>query len=318
MAEKTVEQLMAENAVLKSFVAKAYNKSETEIDGLITDETGVRDDGFENLLTLDTSKTKRLKGDSQTMFDKGYQKAEAEIKSKAEKSFKEKTGFNEDAETFEELLDKYVEQQAKNPKKSAFTDDDVKKHSLFLAKEKELQKVISESIPKSEHEKYVQEIEQKKIQDYINSKIIEKFNSMNIETIENPKIKAKRLENMLKEAEKCKYQIDGESIIVLNADGTRKEDDHMNPVEFNEYSEGLISDHFIILKQSPKGSAGNGNPDVKTTPAGTVTIKDEAHYAELMAEIDARQAAEKDPAKVIEIRKERAKLGETWMNQSKK
>jgi hypothetical protein len=37
-----------------------------------------------------------------------------------------------------------------------------------------------------------------------------------------------------------------------------------------------------------------------------------------MAELDSRQAAEKDPAKVIEIRKERAKLGETWMSQNKK
>jgi hypothetical protein len=317
MAEKTVEQLMAENAVLKSFVAKAYNKSETEIDGLITDETGVRDDGFENLLTLDTSKTKRLKGDSQTMFDKGYQKAEAEIKSKAEKTFKEKTGFSEDADNFEELLDKYIEQQTKNPKKSALTDDDVKKHPAYLALEKErVPKADFEKV-KAEFEDYKAGVSRNEKMNSIKSKVLNKFNSFQIEQIENPTVKAKRTDLFLKEFDGYDYEMDGDNVIIIK-DGKRLEDDHGNLVQFDKFIENTAQEHFVFLKQSPKGSAGNGNPDVKTTPAGTVTIKDEAHYAELMAELDSRQAAEKDPAKVIEIRKERAKLGETWMNQSKK
>lgn len=316
MAEKTVEQLMAENAVLKSFVAKAYNKSETEIDGLITDETGVRDDGFENLLTLDTSKTKRLKGDSQTMFDKGYQKAEAEIKSKAEKSFKEKTGFNEDAETFEELLDKYIEQQAKAPKKSAMTDDDVKKHPAYLALEKErVPKADFEKV-KAEFEDYKAGVSRNEKMNSIKSKVLNKFNTFQIEQIENPTVKAKRTDLFLKEFDGYDYEMDGDNVIIIK-DGKRLEDDHGNLVQFDKFIENTAQEHFVFLKQSPKGSAGNGNPDVKTTPAGTVTIKDEAHYAELMAELDNRQNKETDPAKIIEIRKERAKLGETWMSQHK-
>jgi len=316
MAEKTVEQLMAENAVLKSFVAKAYNKSETEIDGLITDETGVRDDGFENLLTLDTSKTKRLKGDSQAMFDKGYQKAEAEIKSKAEKTFKEKTGFSEDADNFEEMLDKYIEQQTKNPKKSALTDDDVKKHPAYLALEKErVPKADFEKV-KAEFEDYKAGVSRNEKMNSIKSKVINKFNTFQIEQIENPTVKAKRTDLFLKEFDGYDYEMDGDNVIIIK-DGKRLEDDHGNLVQFDKFIENTAQEHFVFLKQSPKGSAGNGNPDVKTTPAGTVTIKDEAHYAELMAELDSRQAAEKDPAKVVEIRKERAKLGETWMSQHK-
>jgi hypothetical protein len=316
MAEKTVEQLMAENAVLKSFVAKAYNKSETEIDGLITDETGVRDDGFENLLTLDTSKTKRLKGDSQTMFDKGYQKAEAEIKSKAEKAFKEKTGFNEDADNFEELLDKYVE-QVKTPAKTALTDDDVKRHPAYLALEKErVPKADFEKV-KAEFEDYKAGVSRNEKMNSIKSKVLNKFNTFQIEQIENPTVKAKRTDLFLREFDGYDYEMDGDNVIIIK-DGKRLEDDHGNLVQFDKFIENTAQEHFVFLKQSPKGSAGNGNPDVKTTPTGTVTIKDEAHYAELMAELDTRQAKETDPAKVIEIRKERAKLGETWMNQSKK
>ena len=314
MAEKTVEQLMAENAVLKSFVAKAYNKSETEIDGLITDETGVRDDGFENLLTLDTSKTKRLKGDSQTMFDKGYQKAEAEIKSKAEKAFKEKTGFNDDADSFEELLDKYIEQQTKNPKKSALTDDDVKKHPAYLALEKErVPKADFEKV-KAEFEDYKAGVSRNEKMNSIKSKVLNKFNTFQIEQIENPTVKAKRTDLFLKEFDGYDYEMDGDNVIIIK-DGKRLEDDHGNLVQFDKFIENTAQEHFVFLKQSPKGSAGNGNPDVKTTTG--ITIKDEAHYKELMQELDTRQSRERDPAKVIEIRKERAKLGETWMSQGK-
>jgi hypothetical protein len=316
MAEKTVEQLMAENAVLKSFVAKAYNKSETEIDGLITDETGVRDDGFENLLTLDTSKTKRLKGDSQTMFDKGYQKAEAEVKSRVEKAFKEKTGFNDDADSFEELLDKYVE-QAKTPAKTALTDDDVKRHPAYLALEKE-------RIPKAEYEKVKTEFDEfkngitkKQKREYLRNKIQKIKDGLNLEQIENEVVRAKRNELFLNDFDNLDYEQDGENIVLIS-DGKRLEDEHGNLITLNKYVEKKASEHYIVLKQSPKSSAGNGNPDVKVEPKGEVSIKDEAHYAELMAELDSRQQKETDPAKVIEIRKERAKLGETWMSQNKK
>ena len=85
------EKDTAKLAVLMSFVTKAYNKTETELNDIICDETGVKQDAFENLLTLDSARVKKLKGDSQAMFDKGYQKAEAEIKSKAEKTLLSKT-----------------------------------------------------------------------------------------------------------------------------------------------------------------------------------------------------------------------------------
>lgn len=312
MAETDSEKL----AVLMSFITKAYNKTETDINELIEDETGVKTDAFENLLTLDTSKTKRLKGDGQVMFDKGYQKAEAEVKSRVEKAFKEKTGFNDDADSFEELLDKYVE-QAKTPAKTALTDDDVKRHPAYLALEKE-------RIPKAEYEKVKTEFDEfkngitkKQKREYLRNKIQKIKDGLNLEQIENEVVRAKRNELFLNDFDNLDYEQDGENIVLIS-DGKRLEDEHGNLITLNKYVEKKASEHYIVLKQSPKGSAGNGNPDVTVTPKGELTIKDEAHYAELMAEIDARQAAEKDPAKVVEIRKERAKLGETWMSQSKK
>lgn len=310
------EKDTAKLAVLMSFITKAYNKTETELNELIEDETGVKDDAFENLLTIDSSKVKKLKGDGQLMFDKGYQKAEAEVKSRVEKAFKEKTGFNEDADNFEELLDKYIEQQAKNPKKSALTDDDVKKHPAYLALEKErVPKADFEKV-KAEFDDYKAGVSRNEKMNSIKSKVLNKFNTFQIEQIESPTVKAKRTDLFLKEFDAYDYEMDGDNVIIIK-DGKRLEDDHGNLVQFDKFIENTAQEHFVFLKQSPKGSAGNGNPDVKTTHAGTVTIKDEAHYAELMAELDSRQAAEKDPAKVIEIRKERAKLGETWMSQHK-
>lgn len=310
------EKDTAKLAVLMSFITKAYNKTETELNELIEDETGVKDDAFENLLTIDSSKVKKLKGDGQLMFDKGYQKAEAEIKTKAEKTFKEKTGFNEDAETFEELIEKYVADQGTKNKKSTLTDDDVKKHPLFLAKEKELQKVISESIPKAEHEKFVSEITRKEKLSKVKSAALKLRNEILFEKAENPAVQSKRDEYFLNDVtDGLDFEENGDNDFVIVKDGKRLEDDHGNPIKFSDFVTGKTSEHFVILKQTPKGSAGNSNPDDNKNKG--LTIRDEAHYKELMEELDTRQSKEKDPAKIIEIRKERAKLGETWMGQGK-
>lgn len=317
MAEKTVEYLEAKLAVIMSFITKAYNKTETELNELIEDETGVKDDAFENLLTIDSSRVKKLKGDTQETWDKAAKKTRAEVKKEDEDIFREIFGYTGNAETFKDMCVEHHEEISKSPKKSALTPDDAKKTPEYLALEREFAKHKSESMPKSEHDKFVQEIEKKEKMNSIKSKVLNKFNTFQIEQIENPTVKAKRTDLFLREFDGYDYEMDGDNVIIIK-DGKRLEDDHGNLVQFDKFIENTAQEHFVFLKQSPKGSAGNGNPDVKTTPAGTVTIKDEAHYAELMAELDSRQAAEKDPAKVIEIRKERAKLGETWMNQSKK
>ena len=310
MAETDNEKL----SVLMSFVTKAYNKTETELNDIICDETGVKQDAFENLLTLDSAKVKKLKGDSQAMFDKGYQKAEAEIKSKVEKAFKEKTGFNEEAENFEELLDKYVEQQAK--KTTPATDDDVKKSQAYLALEKEFTKYKGESIPKAEHEKFVNEITRKEKLSKVKEAALKLRNEFNFEKAENTTVQSKRDEYFLRDiTDEYDFEPSGENDFVIIKDGKRLEDEHGNLIKFSDFVAKKTAEHFVILKQSPKDSAGNKNPDNKTTTG--ITIKDEAHYKELMQELDTRQSKERDPAKVIEIRKERAKLGETWMSQSK-
>jgi hypothetical protein len=302
-------------AVLMSFITKAYNKTESELNDLISDETGVKQDAFENLLTLDSAKVKKLKSDSQTMFDKGYQKAEAEIKSKAEKSFKEKTGFNDDAENFEELLDKYVEQQAK--KTTQATDDDVKKSQAYLSLEKEFTKFKGESIPKADHEKFVNEITRKEKLSKVKEIALKLRNEVNFEKADNPTVQGKRDDYFLRDiTDEYDFEPAGENDFIIIKDGKRMEDEHGNLIKFSDFVSKKTAEHFVILKQSAKGSAENQNPDTKTQTG--ITIKDETHYAELMADIDARQAKETDPAKVIEIRKERAKLGETWMSQSKK
>ena len=301
-------------AVLMSFITKAYNKTEDDINTLISDETGVKTDAFENLLTLDTSKTKRLKGDGQLMFDKGYQKAEAEIKSKAEKSFKEKTGFNEDADNFEELLDKYIEQQAK--KTTPATDDDVKKSQAYLTLEKEFTKFKGESIPKADHEKFVNEITRKEKLSKVKEIALKLRNEVNFEKADNPTVQSKRDDYFLRDiTDEYDFEPAGENDFIIIKDGKRMEDEHGNLIKFSDFVSKKTAEHFVILKQTPKGGAGNENPDTKTQTG--ITIKDEAHYAELMADIDSRQAKERDPAKVIELKKERAKLGETWMSQSK-
>lgn len=317
MAEKTVEQLEAELAVYKSALAKDQMKSGEELDGIVKDENGeIRPDAFENLSMLYSSKVKKIKASEQETWDKSAQKREAQIRNKLEKHIVEVTGYDGEVIDTEDLVVKAFEKATEKQKKSVLTPDDAKKTPEYLALEREFAKHKSESIPKSEHDKFVQEIEKKEKMNSIKSKVLNKFNTFQIEQIENPTVKAKRTDLFLREFDGYDYEMDGDNVIIIK-DGKRLEDDHGNLVQFDKFIENTAQEHFVFLKQSPKGSAGNGNPDVKVEPKGEVSIKDEAHYAELMGELDARQAAEKDPAKVIEIRKERAKLGETWMGQGK-
>jgi len=141
-------------------------------------------------------------------------------------------------------------------------------------------------------------------------------NEINFEKVENTTVQSKRDEYFLRDiTDEYDFEPSGENDFVIIKDGKRLEDEHGNLIKFSDFVAKKTAEHFVILKQAPKGSAGNSNPDDNKNKG--LVIKDEAHYKELMAELDNRQSKEKDPAKVIEIRKERAKLGETWMSQGK-
>ena len=308
-----VEKLKNELKAYKSFITKAYNKTETEIDALVLDESGeVSESAFENLLQIDTAKVKKLKGDGQGMFDKGYQKAEAEIKTKVEKSFKEKTGFDGDYETTEDLFDAFITENAAKPK-TKLTDDDVKKHPAYLALEKE-------RVPKSDLEKvtgefetYKQSVARNEKMSGIKSKVKNKFETFNVAPIENPVVKNKRLELFLKEFDDYDYEMDGENIIIIK-DGKRLEDDHGNLIPLDDLISKKVNEHFEILVQSPKGGAGQQQQQQQQQ---RTVLKDESDYQQKMKELDTREANERDPAKRILIKKERIELGNIWMDSNK-
>lgn len=102
-------------------------------------EAAKSDDGKETLLNLHKERIKELK---KTNFDDGFKKAEKKVKSDFEKELREKFGVDSDKQGLE-LIEEVITSKLPKPGEKAetpkeLTEDDVKVHPLFLAKEKEV------------------------------------------------------------------------------------------------------------------------------------------------------------------------------------
>ena len=150
MEEKTLDTLLY-------IATKQFNRTEDELKPLITDEEGnLKDDAAEVLLNLDKERIAKLKKERTDKYNEGFQAAEKKFKSHAEEVFKSKTGYDGTEETFESKFDAwYAKEKEKLAKKSQVTEDDIKRHPLFIDLE-------TKSIPKDKYETLAKEFEQYK------------------------------------------------------------------------------------------------------------------------------------------------------------
>lgn len=270
---------METNELLMSLATKVYNKTEDEVKSLIYDGETIRDNAFDNLLTLDAARVSKFKADQQTYFDNGYKKAQSEVLGKAEKTFKEKTGFNAEAETFEALIEQYQLEQAKN-KKTTLKDEDIKVHPLYLELEKSRVPKEQYEQTRQEFENYKTKIERDKKFDIVKQKAIQVLANEKLREYD-PKIKNNLTNLFLKEFEAYDdVNVDGDALILMK-DGKRIEDAHGNIIPFESIVKSKITDYFEILKQDPKGSAGNNNPNNNNN---TFTVKSDEDFQRLTKE----------------------------------
>ena len=98
----------SEKEILIGYLTKVHNKTEDEVSALIYDADGVIvENAFDNVLALDTARVSSFKGKEKTMFNNGYAKAKEETAKEFQAKFREATGFDTDAETFEDLVTAY-------------------------------------------------------------------------------------------------------------------------------------------------------------------------------------------------------------------
>jgi hypothetical protein len=276
---------MTEKELLFYVLTKQFNKTDDEIAELIYSDEAIKEDAGDAILNLSASKVSKLKEEQKKYFDNGYSKAKKEIMERAEKTVKEKMGYDGHADTFEEMLD---EISSKKPKPE-LTDDQVKKHPLYLDLE-------GKRIPKEEYDNLKMAFEDfKKAQQ--RDTIIKRVQEKAWEITEgkkpilsdNPSVSKTRREDFLRRFTDFDYEIIGDDILPLK-DGKRIEDAQGNAKTFSVLVDELAVNCFDFSKQDPKGSPGTPQP------GKTFTKIDDTEYYK-------RLAQETDPIKRIELQK---------------
>ena len=272
-----------------SFLTKVYNKTEDEVKPLIFDDKGeINADAFETLTGMDTARVTRLKGDSNGKFDDGYSKGKKETAEKIEKHFKESLGLDIEG-NYEAISEATKELMATSKAKGKdITEDDIKKHPAYL-------KIEKEYVPKTEHEKLLQDYDnyKKNIDRKIKFDKAKKIAMNELETFrpdftpynDAPQIKQNLIQSYVSgidSLDDIEFD-DSDNIIAIVKGGKRVEDAHGNPMTFTKYNQERAGNYFKFLKQSEKGSAGNSN-DGNTTKAQTFASKDE--YTEAYSKLN--------------------------------
>ena len=285
---------MEANEVLLYVISKQFSKTVDEINELLYEDGNLKDDAGDTILQLNEDKIKKLKADREENFNRGYQKAQKEVLTSAEKKFKELTGFNKDADDFEGLVSSYMEESAKKTKKVEPSDDDVKKHPLFIQLEQS-------RVPKEEFDKVSNEFadfkknqERNMVLSTIRSKAWDVVAGKNPILPGSQQIATTIRNKFLEEFGAFDFEANNGEIVVLK-DGKRVEDQHGNLKPFNNVVMDIAGNFFEFQAQGDKGNAGNG------AGGGSVSFNSMPKTGADLSKIFAEHGSESNEDKQIRI-----------------
>lgn len=223
----------------------------------LTDD--VREEAISELLELDKARVSKLKTEAGTTFDNGYKKAEKEVSARWEKNLREKFGVDSDA-AGDDLLAAILEKAKTKPASNA-SDDDIKKHQLYLQLEQQYLKDVKEA--KEQGERSLEEFKAQQsalsVKGTAKNKAKELLLSMKPVLEDDQAISETRIQDFLRELEAYDFQeIDGGGLVPIK-DGKRVENDHSHPVSFEDLAKQIAARRFKFQVQDPKGNGGNKN-----------------------------------------------------------
>jgi hypothetical protein len=274
------------------------NKTEDELAELIykksadSKELSLKDDAIDVVLDLDSKRVdsikKNVKPDPERLKSE-YSRGVKEGLENLETKIRETYSVDSDKKGIE-LVETVID---KNKGKTKLTDDEVKKHPLYLALEKE-------RVSKEEYQKLQTTFDEYKQQQVRNVKLsaikkdaIKVLKSLNPVVSENPTVALTREEDYLHKFDPYDYELDDSGNHLVMKDGKRLEDAHGNPLSFNNFAKSIAMLNYDFKAQDGKGNAGNKDDK----GGGGVKIpKTPEEYHKAMAE-------EPDAGKRVAIRK---------------
>lgn len=261
-----------EKELLFGVLTKTYSLSEQELSDLLyeksdgSDELTLKEGAMDILLEKDVQRVKKLQADVKPSLDQKEKEAQfsrgkKEALEELENEVKEKFGLQESENKGFDLVAEAIKKETKS-KPDKLTDEDVKKHSVYLDLEKN-------SVPKSKYEE-LENTHNEFIKNQEKSEILSKVNETALEQLEllepihskNPIVKANRIKDFLEKLKQWDYQPQPDNNhLIIDGNGNRLEDGHGNPISFNDFIKENASLYFDFQIQTNKGSPGNQNGD---------------------------------------------------------
>lgn len=249
--------------ILRALLTNVYKKSDGEIDALLTASEATEDSALSGILEIDRARVANLQQPKQGQtFQDGYKKAKAEVLTAFEKEVKEKYGIaDEDANnpiTGIDLVAAVIAKEA--PTSSKLTDDEVKKHPIFLqlerAKRDELKKVTEEWQQKYDE----RETQIKKTQTLgaVNKKALDILGSLKPIFSKNATVAENQKQAWLAQFQGYEFQEAEDGSVTILKDGKRLEDGHGYAKSFDAFVKESANAYFDFEVNNGGGNGGNG------------------------------------------------------------
>lgn len=199
-------------------------------------------------------------------FDRGYQSAESKVLKTLEKEIRSEFGIDsaelKGIDLVRAAIDSAKEEAGKSAPKSKLTDDDVKKHPLYLelekAKKTEVETLKTEYETKIKAELDSREYE--RLLGTVDQEADKIFATLGTPVLpEDATIAQKHKQKLLfDELRGFKFQKNGDDVIVLKQDGTRVEDKAGNAKSLKDIVAEIAKGNFVFKASEDRKSAGNG------------------------------------------------------------
>lgn len=242
------------------FGSKTLNKTEKELADLLfakADGSELKPDALNSLLSLDVTRVKSFDDKVTTAHDKGYNKGKAESLGTFEIDIKKHFGMEAIATKGVDLVQSIIDAKvtAKTP-----TDDDVKRHPLFLSETEKLkqEKAETEKTLKGELETFVNTTKKTEMFREVKSVALKMIDDLKPKLPADEKKAMNQKEAVLSHLTDFDFEKQGDSFIMMK-DGKPHKDAHGHVIKFEDFLKEKADTMWEFDTTQKKTAPGNNN-----------------------------------------------------------
>lgn len=277
---------------LVAFLGSTLQITPDAVAALFNADESLKEEALTTAKALHADHIRALREKDGKTFDNGYKKAQAEVATKREKSIAAAIGLETEltGDEFNAAIADFIAEKVVGTK--TITDEVIKSHPVFKAREKELAKQLKDAQDKAAQdlEKVTKEVKQKEVLSKVHARAIAliKEKALLPEDEEKALKQLKRL--VLDDLGNYEYDFnDANEIVAINKDSKRVEDAHGNALSFDELVNQISTGNGMEFKKvTPKETPNpKGNPGAPPAAKKPIVLpKTEQDYAKYITNQD--------------------------------